>query len=114
MIGGNKVLTLKAKEVTENDMGLQTASYTKTVASSKGFLDYVTGEANLSPNFQKLEQSSHIFICDYSKAVADANAEECKAYVDGCEYDVALIDDPMELHRHIEIYLKLVGGQDGC
>jgi hypothetical protein len=25
-------------------------------------------------------------------------------------YDVLLIDDPMNLHQHIEVYLQFVGG----
>ena len=30
--------------------------------------------------------------------------------VDGVVYELTMIDDPMELHEHIEIYLKYVGG----
>ena len=30
--------------------------------------------------------------------------------IDGNIYDILLIDDPMRMHKHLEIYLKYVGG----
>ena len=30
---------------------------------------------------------------------------------DGLIYDVMLIDDPMKMHKQLEIYLKYAGGQ---
>ena len=32
--------------------------------------------------------------------------------IDGYIYDVMLIDNPMNMNKHFEIYLKYVGGQN--
>ena len=39
------------------------------------------------------------------------NAENARMVANSKEFDVMLIDDPMELHKHLEIYLKYTGGQ---
>jgi len=38
-------------------------------------------------------------------------AENSRMIVNGGVYDVKLIDDPMGLHKQLEIYLKYTGGQ---
>ena len=42
------------------------------------------------------------------EAIAKVPAE-LKATIDGEDYDVTYIDDPMKLHYHLEIFLKKVG-----
>ena len=32
--------------------------------------------------------------------------------INGEVYEVLLYDDPVQLHEHLEIYLKYVGGQE--
>lgn len=111
MIGGNTILTIVGKTVTTEATGIQKAEWNKNLYAIKGFLDYITGEANLSPNYQKLEQSSHVFIADYVN-LKDIKAEEVKGVINGELYDIKLIDDPMGLKEHLEIYLNYVGGQN--
>jgi hypothetical protein len=39
----------------------------------------------------------------------DRKATDKRLMVNGTAYDVLLIDDPMELHQQLEIYLRHVG-----
>lgn len=41
------------------------------------------------------------------------NPGNSRLVVFGQTYEIMLIDDPMELHQQIEIYLKFVGGANG-
>ena len=43
----------------------------------------------------------------------DVTSENARMLIDGLIYQIMLIDDPMNLHQHLEIYLKFVGGQNG-
>ena len=58
----------------------------------------------------KISESSHYYITDYYRALANQDPEVCKMLIDGKIYDVQWIDDPMGMHEHLEIYLKAVGG----
>ena len=63
---------------------------------------------------QKSKNSENkIFFCDYEKNIVSLPSEQVRILIDDRIYDVMLIDDPMNLHRHIEIYLKYIGGQNG-
>ena len=42
--------------------------------------------------------------------VVKVSAESTRMMVNSKPYDVMLIDDPMEMHKQIEIYLKYTGG----
>lgn len=61
----------------------------------------------------KLEESTHVFICDYNEAVYGLADQDVRCIIKGKMYDVLLIDNPDEMDYHLEIYLKLVGGQNG-
>lgn len=129
MIGGNTELTikihnsqgkwpwnpldLKNSEIDENkdtfdENGSRIKAYTK-IATLKGWLDLATGDSKYDYK-AKIEDSTHVFICDY-KDLSDIDIEESRATVKGKDFDIKYIDDPMELHEHLEIYLKMVGGQ---
>lgn len=58
----------------------------------------------------KISESSHYYITDYYRALANQDPEVCRMLIDGKIYDVQWIDDPMGMHEHLEIYLKAVGG----
>lgn len=73
----------------------------------RGYLDLSSGSSFRETYNTKIQESSHVFICDYveiNEKVTNLKAE-CK----GKEYDVLLIDNPMELNEHLEIFLKYVG-----
>ncbi len=91
-----------------DENGSRIKTYTK-IASLFGWLDLITGDSKYDYK-TKIEDSTHVFICDYID-IKEIDTEEAKAEINGEEYDIRYIDDPMELHEQLEIYLKKVGGQ---
>lgn len=73
----------------------------------RGFLDLSSGNSFRETYNAKVQESSHVFICDYVEITEKAT--NLKAECNGMEFDVTLIDDPMGLHEHLEIFLKYVG-----
>ena len=108
MIGGNieAILQQKSGSDTNNGIGEIIQDWFDYHRFESGLLDLSNGDSKYSYN-TKLQESTHIFITDYapiSKKTADK-----RMLIDDEVYDVLLIDDPMELHQHLEIYLKYVG-----
>ena len=109
MINGNiKALLQEKKEIGVNVIGERIQEWV-TIIELKGFLDFQGQSTNRTTYETKLEESSHLFICDYKKL--DKKIENKRLIVENEVYDVLLIDDPMNLHQHLEIYLKYVGGK---
>ena len=118
-IGGNTLALLQVRsDGNKNAIGERVNSWIdkKTIL---GWLDLSTGDSNRSNFYAKIQESTHIFLCDYfdfdGSAGKQDNAEitsnNSRLVVNGKVYDVLLIDDPMGAHEHLEIYLKYVGGQ---
>ena len=106
MIGGNIEATLQQiNESTTNAIGEKVQSWLD-IHTLKGWLDLSTGDSRYTYG-AKLQESTHIFITDYTPI--DRKANDKRLLVNGVVYEVLLIDDPMELHQHLEIYLKFVG-----
>ena len=110
MIGGNIMANIQTKVVGEKNAIGQRENNWITAESIVGFLDYAGGDARLTFN-AKVQESTHLFLCDYNQTVAKLSAEESRAVIDNKIYNILLIDNPMELNQHLEIYLKYVGGQ---
>ena len=108
MIGGNIAAEVQVRTVTKNAIGEQVEAWA-TVQTLTGFLDYQSGSSEYTSYNAKMQESTHIFICDYVEL--DAKAENSRMVVNGGRYDIMLIDDPMGLHKHLEIFLKFTGGQ---
>lgn len=106
MIGGNTEAMLQQKTGSEtNSIGEKIQTWSD-VQGLRGWLDLSSGDSKYSYD-AKLQESTHIFITDY--AAIDRKADDKRLIVNGLVYDVLLIDDPMELHEQLEIYLKYVG-----
>lgn len=106
MIGGNTEAILQQVSTSgKNTIGEQTSTWTD-VQRLTGWLDLSNGDSKYTYN-AKLQESTHIFMCDY--VPIDRKPNNKRLVVNGMNYDVLLIDDPMELHQHLEIYLKFVG-----
>jgi len=85
-----------------------------------GFLD-LSGETTSRSTFNaKIQESTHIFICDYVPipAVVEiegvpvrVTTENIRIVAQGQPYDIMLMDNPMFLNKQWEIYLKFTGGQ---
>lgn len=112
MIGGNINGILQSKSTVKNSIGETITSYTDTV-TLLGWLDMMNGDSKHTTYNAKIEESTHIFICDYKDLrVYNLNSENCRMIVNGFVYEVLMIDNPMELNKQLEIYLKYVGGQN--
>ena len=109
-IGGNIKATVQVFTQAKNEIGemVKTWADAQTI---KGWLDLQSGEARNTTFNAKIQESTHIFIADYVKLDSRIQAENSRAIINGKRYDVMLIDDPMEMHKQLEIYLKYTGGQ---
>jgi hypothetical protein len=110
-IGGNKTAQLQIKNgTTKNAIGERVPNW-ETAIELSGFLDYQAGDSKYIVYNTKVQESTHIFICDYVALPEGVKAENSRMIIDGLRYDVMIIDDPMELHYQWEIYLKFTGEQ---
>ena len=64
MIGGNINAVLQLKSTSKNAIGEAVTSYTDTI-TLVGFLDLMNGDSKHTVYDAKVEESTHIFICDY-------------------------------------------------
>lgn len=110
MIGGNTQGMLQISTATTNEIGEAVKAWVDVQAIT-GWLDYQAGDSKYTTYNAKMQESTHIFVADYVRLDASINAENSRMVVDGGRYDVMLIDDPMGLHKQLEIYLKYTGGQ---
>lgn len=107
-IGGNLTAQLQMKTISKNDIGEAVPTWA-TIHNLFGFLDLSNGDSKYTSYNAKIQESTHVFICDYISIDSRINAENSRFLANGKVYDVMLIDDPMELHEQIEIYLKYTG-----
>lgn len=82
----------------------------ETAHTLVGFLDLSSGDSKYSSYNAKIQESTHIFVCDYQELTA-VTAENSRLIINDKIYDVLLIDNPMELDCQLEFYLKYTGGQ---
>lgn len=110
-IGGNITALLQIKsEMAKNEIGERVTQW-ETVHTLYGFLDLSSGDSKYTTYDAKIQESTHIFVCDYITLDDSVNAENSRLIVNNKHYDIMVIDDPMELHKHLELYLKYTGGQ---
>ncbi len=109
-VGGNTEAILQIRSPgKKNAIGEREMGWVE-YKSMTGSLDLSGGDSKWVTYAAKIQESTHIFLCDYQEL--GITAEECRMLVNGKVYDVLLIDDPMDMHEHFEIYLKYVGGQN--
>lgn len=119
MIGGNIEVVLQVNAPVENIIGESVDAWYDVIVL-KGFLDLSAGDSKYTTYNAKIQESTHVFICDY-KPIPDiievsgisvrVHAENARMVANSQSYDIMLIDDPMNMHKHLEIYLKYTGGQ---
>lgn len=110
MIGGNITVTLQTKDTaTVNDIGERVHAWADSTTLT-GWLDLMGGDSKRTPFDSKLQDSTHIFLCDYVPLTGITPAS-CRLVASGEVYEVLLIDNPMGRNEHLEIYLKYTGGQ---
>lgn len=112
MIGGNVTALLQIKDSrTKNAIGERETAWADVVRI-KGFLDLSSGDSKHTTFNAKIQESTHIFLCDF-QSFKGVTSENARMLIDGQVYQIQLIDNPMGLNQHLEIYLKYVGGQNG-
>lgn len=107
MIGGNTKAVLRQISGTAVNAIGEAITQWEDIQTMTGFLDLSGGDSRYSTYDTKLQESTHVFICDFVEI--DRKPNNKRLVVNGVEYDILLIDDPMELHQHLEIMLKMVG-----
>lgn len=111
MIGGNVTATIQVNTGEGyNRIGEKVDAWVNTQTIT-GWLDLSSGDSKYSTFNAKIQESTHVFVADYVTLDSSIKAESSRMIVDGARYDVMLIDDPMGLHKQLEIYLKFTGGQ---
>ena len=109
MIIGNTAAEIQIYKSEKNEIGELVKTW-ETVQTVKGFLDLKGGDSDYRTFDAKTEDSTHIFLCGYVPLAEGVTAENSRMMIKGKIYDIMLIDNPMELCEHYEIYLKYIGG----
>jgi hypothetical protein len=111
VIGGNTTAQIQTNTSEKNEIGEMVQSW-ENADTITGFLDLSSGDSKYTSYNAKIQESTHVFIADWKQLAAAVKAENSRLVdEDDLVYDILLIDDPMKLHRQLEIYLKFTGGQ---
>lgn len=126
-IGGNingvfqtkTVQTDENGKIVKNDIGEAVHAWIEK-ATANGWLGLQSGDSKYSNLNAKVEESTHVFMCDYDEDLyalslpdEKGDAIDVRAIFKGVVYDVLLIDNPDEMNEHLEIYLRKVGAWRG-
>ena len=107
MIGGNLKAIFQVKTATTNDIGETILTWNKYYEIN-GWLDLSSGNSHYSHK-TKTEDNSYVFISDYDSIVRDLDLTKCRVMINNKIYEIKSIDDPLELHDHLEITLSYLG-----
>ena len=111
-IGGNITGRFQTCTTVKNEIGEGSKAW-QDVVEHIGWLDMQSGDSKYTNFNAKLEESTHIFVCDYNAALYALADSDVRAIFKGFVYDVLLIDNPMEMNEQLEIYLRKVGAWNG-
>lgn len=136
-IGGNVYALLQVKDTdTMNAIGERVPAWQDCTAIL-GWLDLSAGDSKHTNFNAKVQESTHIFLCDFTsltslstgwvwnpfsfltgvistdeqETVVDVTSENARMVVNGLVYEILLIDNPMGMNEHLEIYLRYIGGE---
>ena len=111
-IGGNITATIQKKSTKKNAIGESEKTWANAF-SHVGWLGLQSGDSKYSTHNAKLEESTHVFICDYHSGIYALAGQDTRMIIKGKMYDVLLIDNPDEMDEQLEIYLRKVGAFNG-
>lgn len=111
-IGGNITGTIQTKTTVKNEIGESVKTWSDRF-SQIGWLGLQGGGSNYATFNAKIEESTHIFLCDYHSGIYGLADQDTRMIIKGNMYDVLLIDNPDEMDEQLEVYLKKVGVQNG-
>lgn len=112
-IGGNIVAVIQTFEASKNAIGESVKQWSDAFRHA-GWLGLQSGDSKYTNFSAKLEESTHVFLCDYHAGIYALAGRDTRMIIKGFVYDVLLIDNPDEMDEQLEIYLRRVGAWDGC
>ncbi len=112
-IGGNISVVIQKKAANgKNAIGEAILQWSDTITQT-GWLGMQSGDSKRNIYNAKIEESTHVFLCDYNAELYALKNEDTRLIYNGDMYDVQLIDNPDEMNEQLEIYLRKVGGGNG-
>lgn len=112
-IGGNIYGVLQVNTAQDNAIGESVKSWTDAITDIPGWLGLQNGEQSNRTYNAKIEESTHVFLCDFFPAVYALAAQDTRMIIKGFVYDVTFIDNPDEMDEQLEIFLRRVGAVNG-
>lgn len=121
-IGGNTEGLFQVREKgVKNSIGACETEWYNCI-SIHGWLDLSTGDSKHTTFNAKIQESTHIFLCDYQSLIGnitidgqektvEVTSENARMIINSLVYDILLIDNPMNMNEQLEIYLRFIGGQ---
>lgn len=112
-IGGNITgYILRKTSDGKNEIGESTIIWEEAFGQV-GWLGLQSGDSKYTNFNAKIEESTHVFLCDYHSGIYALADQDTRMIIKGKMYDVLLIDNPDEMDEQLEIYLRRVGAANG-
>lgn len=119
-IGGNIDGIIQTDTTEMNEIGEAVKTWTDAF-TLHGWLGLQSGDSKYINFNAKLEESTHVFLCDYNAdvyalTIPDEETKtipDCRMIIKRMVYDILLIDNPDEMNEQLEIYLRKVGAWNG-
>ncbi len=119
-IGGNINGIIQTNTTEKNEIGEGVNAWADKFTLC-GWLGLQSGDSKYTNFNAKLEESTHVFLCDYDADVyaltipgeKTKTIPNCRMIIKCMVYDVLLIDNPDEMNEQLEIYLRKVGAWNG-
>lgn len=112
-IGGGIRGTIQTKTIVKNAMHEGAETWTDAFKDVLGWLGMQNGDSKYSNFNAKIEESTHVFLCDFDAGIYALADQDTRMLFKGVVYDVLLIDNPDEMDEQLEIYLRRVGAWNG-
>ena len=111
-IGGNITGVIQTKTAAGKNAIGETITTWADAFSQPGWLGLQNGDSKYNNFNAKIEESTHVFLCDYHSGIYALANQDTRMILKGVMYDVLLIDNPDEMDEQLEIYLRKIGGQN--
>lgn len=111
-IGGNILGMIQTCTTVKNAIGESVKTWVE-VYNQFGWLGLQSGDSKYTNFNAKLEESTHVFLCDFNPTIYLLADQDVRMIIKGYVYDVLLIDNPDEMDEQLEIYLRKVGAWHG-
>ena len=117
-IGGNIEAIIQISKTVQNDIGEDIDTWETVTKPFIGWLDLSSGDSPSINYRTKIQESTHVFICDYFPLIykqgegkeEKITPENSRMIVNNDVYEVMVYDNPMQMKYQLEIYLKYIGG----